>query len=100
LFKNLNDLRTNAVIENSKLPQKEWSWTNATVKIKKYSENRIEIETENDGDGFLVLTDTFYPSWNTTVDNKETKIYLTDYNFRGIIVPKGKHKIIFYNNLF
>lgn len=71
-----------------------------TAEIIKYEENRINIETKNDGDGFLVLTDSFYPTWKAEIDGKEVEIYLTDFNFRGIVVPSGIHKIEFYNNLF
>ena len=58
------------------------------------------IETENGSTGFMVLTDSFYPTWKATIDGKGTKIYRTDYNFRGIIVPAGNHKIEFYDTLF
>lgn len=69
------------------------------VKIVFYSENRVVLKTENDGDGFLVLTDSFYPIWHANINGQETKIFLTDYNFRGIVVPKGKHIVEFYNHL-
>ena len=68
--------------------------------ITGYSENKVVIETGNDDAGFLVLTDSFYPTWKATIDGKETQIYRTDYSFRGIIVPAGNHKIEFYDTLF
>lgn len=64
-----------------------------------YSTNEIKIDTDNTGNGFIVFTDTFYPTWKLKIDNVEEKIYRTDYNFRGAIIPKGKHTIIFYNSL-
>lgn len=70
------------------------------VKITRYSANKIEIVTESSGKGFMVLTDTFYPSWKAEIDGKPTEIFKTNYNFRGIIVPMGSHSIIFYNSLF
>lgn len=76
------------------------SWGIGTVRIKDYKENKVVLETKNDRDGFLVLTDSYYPSWHATIDDKETKIYITNYNYRGIIVPKGNHKIEFYITLF
>ncbi|MDP3988175.1 MAG: YfhO family protein [Candidatus Levybacteria bacterium] len=70
------------------------------VKILQYSENKVVIQTENKTEGFLVLTDSFYPSWHAKIDSTQTRIYRTDYNFRGVFVPKGEHKIIFQNSLF
>ncbi len=64
-----------------------------------YSENKVVIETESKGSSFLVLTDSYYPTWHVTVDGEKTKIYRTDYNFRGLFVPNGKHKIVFYTTL-
>lgn len=62
--------------------------------ISRYTENEIEIKTENNGNGFLVVSDIYYPTWNATVDGEEWTIYKTNYTFRGIVVPKGKHTII------
>ena len=70
------------------------------AKITYYSENKVSIETDNSEEGFLVLTDSFYPTWNAKIDSKKENIYRADYNFRGIIIPAGKHKIEFYNSLF
>ena len=74
--------------------------TAGQANITGYSENKVVIETENESTGFLVLTDSFYPTWKATIDGKGTKIYRTDYNFRGIIVPAGNHKIEFYDTIF
>ena len=74
-------------------------WKNGRTEIIEYSANRIVIKTENEDDGFLVLTDSFYPTWHAKIDGNKTKIYRTDYNFRGIFVPKGKHTIEFYITL-
>ncbi len=70
------------------------------VDFVKYGENRVLIKTRNTDEGFLVLTDSFYPTWKARIDGEETKIHLTDYNFRGILVPEGQHVVEFYNTLF
>lgn len=75
-------------------------WSVGKTNIISYEENKVLIDTDNQGEGFLVLTDSFYPTWHAKIDGKETKIYRTDYNFRGIIVPSGKHNIEFYDSLF
>lgn len=94
-----SDLKTTAVIENDNL--KEYSNLSlGKVRIENYLQDRIDIRTKNDGDGFLVLTDSYYPIWKVLIDNKQAKIYRTDYNFRGVFVPKGEHKIEFYATLF
>lgn len=38
----------------------------------------------------------YYPvSWKCFIDDKETETIQTNYAFRGIIVPAGKHKVSF-----
>lgn len=67
-----------------------------SARIMTYSPNSIEIETYTEGPGFLVLLDAFYPSWKATIDSVPTEIYITNYAFRGIKVPQGKHDVRFF----
>lgn len=90
------DLAKMAITENFK--NSAWSKGNAT--ISRYEENSVSIQTENEGEGFVVLTDSFYPTWHAKIDGKKTVVYKTDFNFRGVSVPKGKHNIEFYVTLF
>jgi hypothetical protein len=76
------------------------TWSNGKSEITNYSENKVIIKTSNEGEGFLILTDTYYPTWHVKIDGKESKIYLTDFNFRGVIIPKGEHEVVFYDTLF
>jgi hypothetical protein len=104
LFAEKNNLRNTAILENvSGLAVKKFG--NGSSTITDYEANKVVITTKNQTESFLVLTDTYYPIWKATicspdgVDCKDTKVYLTDYNFRGIVVPSGQHHIVFYNSL-
>lgn len=66
-----------------------------SVVIKKYEPDEVIIETSNSKEGFLVLLDAYYPSWRASVDGQLTKIYITDFAFRGILVPTGVHIVRF-----
>ncbi|MBI3984698.1 MAG: YfhO family protein [Candidatus Levybacteria bacterium] len=89
-----------AVLEDSLNENLSRKWSVGKVSLENYSENEIVIKTQNEDEGFLVLTDSFYPTWHAKIDGKKTEIYLTDYNFRGIIVPNGNHTVVFYNTLY
>jgi len=100
IFEDNFDLGKSAIAQKSLVPANtSLRWSKGNAKIVRYSENKISIKTENEGDGLLVLTDSFYPTWKVSIDGIKTEILQTDYNFRGIIVPKGKHTITFYNSL-
>ncbi|KKQ34133.1 MAG: hypothetical protein US51_C0052G0003 [Microgenomates group bacterium GW2011_GWA2_37_6] len=70
------------------------------AEIKKYKENEIIIKTENQGDGFMVVSDAYYPTWEAFIDGKKVIIYKTDFALRGVFVPLGNHEIVFKNRLF
>ena len=54
------------------------------------------INTESDEDQFLVLSEVFYPiRWKAFIDNDPVKTFQVNGLLRGIIVPKGSHKIKF-----
>jgi uncharacterized membrane protein YfhO len=98
LFENKDSLSRVAIVEG--LKSFEPSIYVGSSQIISYEENKVIIQTDNQGEGFLVLTDTFYPTWKARVDGKKTQIYLADFNFRGIIVPRGKHSIEFSDKIF
>ena len=95
------DLRKSAIVEPSQGVNinPPLGCTKCEALIGYYSENKIVIKTHNQSDGFLVLTDSFYPSWTAEIDGRRTKIILADFNFRSLIVPKGSHEIVFKANL-
>jgi len=65
------------------------------AKLVSYKANRFSLEYEADNDGFLYVSDTYYPGWRAYVDGKETKIYRANLAFRAIEAPKGKHTVVF-----
>lgn len=68
----------------------------ATAKITNYEDDYISIDAEATGNNLLFLSEVYYPAgWKAYVDGQETEIYKTNYMFRSIVVPKGKHKVEF-----
>lgn len=96
------DLAKNAIIEANPQTDTPTNFLIGTANITEYSENKIKIHTKNAGDGFLVVTDIFYPIWKAYIDTKQTPVVLlkTDYTFRGLYVPKGEHDIVMYPTIF
>lgn len=102
LFNDAIDLHKTAIVDAA---VGYTSFGQGKAHIVSYSENNIIVKTTNKSIGFLVLTDTFYPTWGVKIcaddgsNCQETSIFVTDYNFRGIVVPAGNHHIQFYNSL-
>jgi hypothetical protein len=69
----------------------------AYVKLTSYEPNRLEYETFNPEDGFIVFSENYYPyDWKAEIDGKPAKIYRVNYSLRGMKVHAGKHKIVMY----
>lgn len=87
------DHRTTAVIEQPLVLPQPRGTPQAHVHVRSYSNNHIVLEAETSHDGFLVLSEIFYPGWKAYIDNGETPLYRTNYNLRGMLVPAGTHTI-------
>jgi hypothetical protein len=67
-----------------------------TVEIVAYGSDRIELRANLASDGWLILTDSFYPGWKATIDGQSEAIMVpANYVFRAVYVPQGHHNIVF-----
>ena len=65
------------------------------VNISGYYNDEITIQAEMAQDGFLVLSEKYYPGWKAYVDGKSEKIYKANYIMRAVYLPKGNHTVKF-----
>jgi len=63
--------------------------------ITSYETDRVTVEVEAAHAALLVLSDTYFPGWHATVDGTERTVYRTNYAFRGVVVPQGRHTVVF-----
>lgn len=87
------DHRTTAVIEQPLVLPPPDGTPRSHVRVSSYRNNRIVLEVATSHNGFLVLSEIFYPGWKAYIDNAETPLYRTNYNLRGLLVPAGTHTI-------
>ncbi|MEK7851088.1 MAG: YfhO family protein, partial [Deltaproteobacteria bacterium] len=65
------------------------------VNISRYYNDEITIQAEMAQDGFLVLSEKYYPGWKAYVDGKSEKIYKANSIMRAVYLSKGNHTIKF-----
>ncbi len=66
-----------------------------TATIRHDEPERVEIEVDIASTAYLILADTFDPGWSASIDDTPTQIAPANIAFRAVLVPAGKHRVIF-----
>jgi hypothetical protein len=59
------------------------------------SDERVALRMDAKRAGYLVLSDTYYPGWQATVDGRRAKVRPADVAFRAVAIPAGRHTVAF-----
>lgn len=62
--------------------------------ISSYSLNEISLKVETSKNGFLMISDIFYPGWKAYIDGKPSRVLRADWSLRAVPVGAGRHQII------
>jgi hypothetical protein len=63
------------------------------ARIVDRSPQRVAIETESAGSGWLRWAETFYPGWRVKVDGAEVLSWRSDLALRAVPLPAGAHRV-------
>jgi len=66
-----------------------------SAEITYYRPEEVVIKAAAPCDGWVVLSDTYFPGWKATVDGKKAEIFRANYIFRAVAVNEGSHIIKF-----
>ncbi len=65
------------------------------ARVYDYKINSFKVDVEMEQDGFLLLSENYYPAWKAYVNGNQTKIYRANYLFRAVYLNRGKHQVKF-----
>jgi hypothetical protein len=64
-------------------------------RIASYEANRVVVDAEIRKRCYLILADSFHPGWEVKINGRKGDILRANLLFRAVILPKGKHRIVF-----
>jgi len=90
------DPRDEVILEEEAI-QKSQSFGSGqgSAEILNDEETQLDIQVNAESDGYLVVSDTYYPGWQAQVDGTAAPIYRANYAFRAVPVQAGKHTVRF-----
>jgi hypothetical protein len=83
------------VLLNKPVEFKESPHFQGNVKEVTYSPNHVTVKTSQEGNGFLVLLDTFLHGWTVKVDGREQPILQAYGFYRAVQLEPGEHTLEF-----
>lgn len=92
--------KTDAVIDRSKLEESNSfifeKDSIANISLKSYDVTKLIYNSNTQKEQFAVFSEIYYKDgWNAYVDGELTPHYRVNYVLRGMIIPAGKHQIVF-----
>jgi hypothetical protein len=88
---------TTVMIHSNIPPQATTGVMTPSPTITEYTPKRVEISLDAmPTDGYLVLSDAWYPGWKATVNGQPAPVYRANVMFRAVPIPAGKSAIVFY----
>jgi Bacterial membrane protein YfhO len=66
-----------------------------TVEEVTYRPNHVTVKTVQQGKGFLVLMDSYFPGWTVKVDGEEKPIVRANHFYRAVQLDSGAHTLEF-----
>ncbi len=93
------DFATEAVITDDPVMPPELTPTNAAVTMTLYTPEEQRVTTSADAPFLLASSEKLTPELLITIDGKPARAIETDMLFAGVVVPEGRHEVVYSRRL-
>jgi hypothetical protein len=83
------------VLLSEEIDFKESSSFEGVVEQVAYRSNHVTVKTAQQGSGFLVLMDSYFPGWTVKVDGQERPVLRANHYYRAVQLDSGSHTLEF-----
>jgi hypothetical protein len=90
------------LLSNPGAPEPSAWWINPCVPIEEvpnileYTPTKITRSLSSPREGYLVISDNYYPGWTAFVDGNPSEVMRADLTFRSIKITSGTHTVIVF----
>lgn len=85
----------NSLLESDPKINTENRAKNSSTSVIEDKDSELTIQASLDGEGILVLADSFYPGWKAYENGSEISVYPANINQKAVSLKNGVHKITF-----
>ncbi|MGC8879523.1 MAG: YfhO family protein [Anaerolineae bacterium] len=68
----------------------------ADIRLDRYALNTLQLRVDMSAEGYLVLSENWYPGWQARVDGEPQAIWRANYAFRALHLSAGQHYVEMY----
>ena len=65
------------------------------ITLTSYEANALEYDAVAPSEALAVFSEIYYPGWTCTIDGAPAPILRANYVLRGVVIPEGKHHLVF-----
>ena len=66
-----------------------------SAEVTQYLPRTVTIGAQTDRPRMLATADPYFPGWRASIDSQSAPVVRINYAFRGVVVPAGKHTVVF-----
>jgi hypothetical protein len=90
------DFRRVVVLEEgTSTPETAGVETPGTIVVTSRAAGMYDISTQTASDGYLVLTEAWYPGWEARIDGVPVKVLCANHFVQAVPLPAGRHTVTF-----
>ena len=90
----LRDNKSAAVVYEQDLSDLPESISAGQIELTDYHPGHWEYKSKNEGEGFAVFSEVFYPKgFQVSIDGEPAQMIAANYTLRGMVIPAGDHTI-------
>lgn len=64
--------------------------------VRRRPEGGLDLTTESSRDGYLLLSEVYYPGWRAAIDGRDVELERADYLITAMPLPAGSHRIAYF----